>query len=116
MGQDAPDVAPAANRLKFVSRDPYALDPTKKEVVDSIHVEPECRDKNGKVVPGRFDTAVVNFNNGGETGVQGMSASDPSTCGIIECLLSRLCCRSSPLHFLATLLSGDSTLSSRQPF
>ncbi|PPQ76921.1 hypothetical protein CVT26_001382 [Gymnopilus dilepis] len=70
------------HRLKFISRDPYALDPTKKEVVDSIHVEPECRDKNGKVVPGRFDTAVVNFNNGGETGVQGYAVAQ------VRCIFS----------------------------
>ncbi|PPQ73617.1 hypothetical protein CVT26_010525 [Gymnopilus dilepis] len=49
---------PVYHRLKFVSHDPYSLDPTAKDVVDSIHVEPASEDRNGKVVPGRFDTAV----------------------------------------------------------
>lgn len=42
---------PLYHRLKFTSRDPFQLDPTKASVVDSIHVEPD-----------RFDTAVVSYN------------------------------------------------------
>lgn len=59
------------HRIKFASHDPYLLDATARTFVDSIHAEPEYYDKNEKLVPGRFDTAVVNFNNGGETGVKG---------------------------------------------
>lgn len=39
---------PLYHRLKFITRDPYQLNPSKATVVDSIHVEPE-----------RFDTAVI---------------------------------------------------------
>lgn len=60
------------HRIKFVSHDVQALDPLAKHVVDSIHVEPERYDKYHNLIPGRFDTVVVNFNNGGETGVKGM--------------------------------------------
>ncbi|PPQ98035.1 hypothetical protein CVT26_003097 [Gymnopilus dilepis] len=70
------------HRLKFISRDPYALFPNQKDVVDSIHVEPESRDRNGKVIPGRFDTAVVNFNSGGEVGVRGYAVAQ------VRCIFS----------------------------
>lgn len=59
------------HRIKFMSHDVHSLDPLAEHVVDSIHVEPNRFDKYGKVVPGRFDTAMINFNNGGDTGVQG---------------------------------------------
>ena len=48
------------HRLKFFSYDAYSLNPLDKVVTDSIHVDPEHLDKYGKVVPGRFDTAIYN--------------------------------------------------------
>jgi hypothetical protein len=62
---------PVFHRIKFVSRDPYSLDPSKDIVVDSIHSEPLREGKYGKPVPGRFDTAVINYNGGGDAGVTG---------------------------------------------
>lgn len=62
---------PVFHRLKFVSRDMYSLTPEAQFVVDSLHVEPPRLDKYQKAVPARFDTAVINFNNGGPAGVAG---------------------------------------------
>ena len=46
---------------------------SKKEetVVDSIHAQPAHSDKYGNVIPGRFDTGLVNYKDGGMTGVKG---------------------------------------------
>jgi hypothetical protein len=59
------------HRIKYVSHDVYSMDPLAEQVVDSIHVEPGQYDRYGNLIPGRFDTAIINFNNGGEVGVQG---------------------------------------------
>lgn len=59
------------HRIKYVSHNVQALDPLVQHVVDSIHVEPERYDKYRNLIPGQFDTVVVNFNNGGDTGVKG---------------------------------------------
>ncbi len=50
---------PVYHRLKFVSYDVYREKPLLESVVDSLHVEPARRDKYGKVVPGRFDVAMI---------------------------------------------------------
>jgi len=60
------------HRIKFVSNDPFSYDPTADIVVDSIHCEPMRRNTSGKIVPGRFDTAVVNHKDGGRVGVKGL--------------------------------------------
>ena len=49
------------HRLKYFSYDAYSLNPLDEVVVDSIHVEPSHFDKYGKVVPGQFDTAIIQF-------------------------------------------------------
>jgi hypothetical protein len=59
--------------IKFVSYDLYALNPLNKVVVDSIHVNPVHLNKYWKVVPGRFDTAIINVAPGNDSGVQGAS-------------------------------------------
>jgi len=59
------------HRIKFVSRDPFDLNPLTETTVDSIHVEPPKLNKNGKTIPGRFDTVLVNGDNGGKTGIKG---------------------------------------------
>ena len=53
--------------LKFVSYDIYSLNPLDEIVVNSIHTDPVHFDKYKKVVPGRFDTVVVQVkdSNGG---------------------------------------------------
>lgn len=60
------------HRVKYVTQDPYSITPSADIVVDSIHCEPPFTDKRGKLVPGRFDTAVVNHRNGGDYGVKGV--------------------------------------------
>lgn len=62
---------PVFHRLKFVSREISSLDPLEDIVVDSIHTDPARLDKYGAMVPGRFDTAVINYHEGGEVGVKG---------------------------------------------
>jgi hypothetical protein len=52
------------HRLKFFSYDAYSLNPLDEIVMDSIHVDPIHLDKYNKVVPGRFDTAVIQFRDG----------------------------------------------------
>jgi hypothetical protein len=61
---------PVFHRIKYVSRDPYDLEKG-ENVVDSIHVQPARSDKYGKVIPGRFDAGLVNYKDGGMTGVKG---------------------------------------------
>ena len=58
------------HRIKYVSCDPYSLEKG-NNVVDSIHAQPARLDKYGKVIPGRFDTGLVNYKDGGMTGVKG---------------------------------------------
>ncbi|KAF8176925.1 hypothetical protein BJ912DRAFT_1024283 [Pholiota molesta] len=73
---------PVFHRLKFWSNDVYALDPLAQNIVDSLHVEPAHFDKYNKVVPGRFDVALVNFKNGGASGVKGYCAAQ------VRCIFS----------------------------
>ena len=61
------------HRIKFVSYDLYALKPLDEAVVDSIHVDPVHLDKYQKVVPARFDTAIINVAPDNDSGVQGES-------------------------------------------
>ncbi|KAK7025397.1 hypothetical protein VNI00_016034 [Paramarasmius palmivorus] len=47
------------HRIKFTECDPYSITRAPKYIVDSIHAEPEKRDKYGHVIPGRFDVALI---------------------------------------------------------
>ena len=49
------------HRLKFSSFDAYSLNLLDEAVTDSIHVNPSHLEKYGKVVPGWFDTAIIQF-------------------------------------------------------
>ncbi|KIJ13120.1 hypothetical protein PAXINDRAFT_136381 [Paxillus involutus ATCC 200175] len=42
--------------------------------VDAIHCKPARKDRQGREVPARFDTALVNLGNGSDTGVEGYRA------------------------------------------
>jgi hypothetical protein len=64
------------HRIKYISHDPFSADPLADIVVDSIHCEPARCDKYNKIIPGRFDTAVVNHKNGAKTGVKGEQFSE----------------------------------------
>ncbi|KAH7902826.1 hypothetical protein BJ138DRAFT_1121048 [Hygrophoropsis aurantiaca] len=39
--------------------------------VDAIHVKPQQKDQQGRIVPARFDTVLVNMGEGRETGIEG---------------------------------------------
>ena len=58
------------HRVKFHAinaggyRDPTAT-------MDSVHCQPSRKDNRGHIIPGRFDTVLVNEGDGGTTGVNG---------------------------------------------
>ena len=58
------------HRVKFHAinaggyRDPTAT-------MDSVHCQPSRKDNRGHIIPGRFDTVLVNEGDGGITGVNG---------------------------------------------
>jgi len=63
------------HRLKFVSYDVHSLNPLNELVVDSIHIDPVHFDKYRNVIPGRFDTAVIQVKDRdphGNSGLKGM--------------------------------------------
>jgi hypothetical protein len=62
-----------------VATDPYAIDARSEAVVDSVHAEPAKADKYGKLIPGRFDTALVrrSSNLTGEDTLKGMCTHLP---------------------------------------
>ncbi len=62
----------AFNKLKFILDDAQDLG-VMEDVRDAAHARPERQDKQGRTVPGRFDTVLVNNGTGGRSGVQGKS-------------------------------------------
>ena len=63
------------HHLKFVSYDVYSLNPLDKIVVDSIHIDLVHFDKYGNVIPGQFDTAIIQIKDhdpNGNSGLKGM--------------------------------------------
>jgi hypothetical protein len=68
------------HRIKFTNRDPYSND-VADTVVDAIHAQPSRYDRYGKLIPGRFDTAIITLQQG-ESGIQGSSV------GRIRCIFS----------------------------
>jgi hypothetical protein len=86
------------HRIKFVSQDPFSIDPSANIVVDSIHCEASQSNKHGTYIPGRFDTAIIKIESGGPTraGVKCM----PQKCSnplFVLILGSRLLCRAGTL-------------------
>ena len=68
------------HHVKFVSYDVYSLNPLDKSVVDSIHVDPVHLDKYRKIVPGRFDMAIIQIKDSahGDLGLKGTVFDIPS--------------------------------------
>ncbi|KAI0685649.1 hypothetical protein BC835DRAFT_1455506 [Cytidiella melzeri] len=56
------------HRIKFLQEDPCTR---KLKTVDSIHAQPSRTNSQKKLIPGRFDTALVNDGSGGLTGIKG---------------------------------------------
>ncbi|KAF8065173.1 hypothetical protein FPV67DRAFT_1653931 [Lyophyllum atratum] len=59
---------PVWHRIKFLRSDPMT---GVNATADSIHVRPAKKDGRNHVVPGRFDTALINDGTGELTGLQG---------------------------------------------
>ncbi|KAK7013921.1 hypothetical protein R3P38DRAFT_2546004, partial [Favolaschia claudopus] len=64
---------PVYHRIKYIAEDPYKAGGPEDAVVDSIHVQPQKTLRNGNVLPGRFDTAMINDGTGELTGISGAS-------------------------------------------
>ncbi|KAF8056055.1 hypothetical protein FPV67DRAFT_1566591 [Lyophyllum atratum] len=60
---------PVWHRIKFLRSDPASTHLT--STADSIHVRPARKDGRNRVIPGRFDTALVNDGTGDTTGIEG---------------------------------------------
>ncbi|KAI0683940.1 hypothetical protein BC835DRAFT_1515409 [Cytidiella melzeri] len=56
------------HRIKFLQEDPCTR---KLKTVNSIHAQPSRTNSQKKLIPGRFDTALVNNGSGGLTGIKG---------------------------------------------
>ena len=41
-------------------------------IADSLHIQPSRRSKNGRIIPGRFDTALLDSGRKNQTGIQGL--------------------------------------------
>ena len=67
---------PVWHRIKFLQTDPYT---SSLSTADSIHCHPERVDKRGDIIPGRFDTALINDSTGEETGIEGTFCTFPGS-------------------------------------
>ncbi|KAG5646261.1 hypothetical protein H0H81_008555 [Sphagnurus paluster] len=61
------------HRIKFLRTSISSTGASCTTTSDSIHVRPATKDKRGRLVPGRFDTALVNDGTGDTTGIDGMA-------------------------------------------
>ncbi|KIJ60180.1 hypothetical protein HYDPIDRAFT_32446 [Hydnomerulius pinastri MD-312] len=65
-----PHTLPLYHKIRFNSVDTLGRRDD-SITVDAIHAKPGRKDRHGRGVPSRFDTALVNLGNGQDTGVQG---------------------------------------------
>ena len=63
---------PVWHKIRYLREDPYTHI---SATADAIHVHLARKDARGQVVPGRFDTVLVNEGTGGESGIHGESFS-----------------------------------------
>jgi hypothetical protein len=75
------DRVPVYHRIKFRSTDPHASH-SADSIVDSIHIQPARTNEQGQLIPGRFDTALINLDNEVHAGIVG------STVGCIRCIFT----------------------------
>ncbi len=68
----------AFHKLKFSLDDAQNLG-IMEDIRDVAHARPERKDKQGRTVPGRFDTVLVNDGTGSAAGVQGASGCRTNT-------------------------------------
>ena len=60
---------PVYHKLKYVAT--ADSNQAKVATLDAIHVRPARKSERGKLIPAHFDTALLNVESGGETGLQG---------------------------------------------
>ncbi|KAJ7916444.1 hypothetical protein B0H13DRAFT_2231653 [Mycena leptocephala] len=65
------NTVPIFRKLKYTTEDPYTAGGPTDSVIDAIHVQPGKQLKNGKELPARFDTALVNDGTGKMKGIDG---------------------------------------------
>ncbi|KAF7355843.1 hypothetical protein MVEN_00912600 [Mycena venus] len=65
------NAVPIFHKIKYTTEDPYTAGGPTDSVIDAIHVQPGKKLKNGKELPARFDTALVNDGTGKMTGIDG---------------------------------------------
>ena len=97
---------PVFHHIKFCNEDQL--------IVDAIHVQLAQRDKQGRVVPARFDTAFVNINSNEarlNKNIHGMCCY-PKIFTNLTYFLSRLPCCSNPCYILITTKSHQETFPS----
>ncbi|KAI0055548.1 hypothetical protein BV25DRAFT_1815428 [Artomyces pyxidatus] len=58
------------HNIKFWNRDPQEREQA-PDTRDAAHVRPAYEDSRGRLVPGRFDTVLVDMGDGGDSGVEG---------------------------------------------
>ncbi|KAI0324126.1 hypothetical protein GY45DRAFT_1263454 [Cubamyces sp. BRFM 1775] len=64
------------HRMKFILEDAQQLG-IMEDTHDTAHARLERKDKRGQVVPGHFDTVLINENGaGGPTGIEGKHAAN----------------------------------------
>ncbi len=67
------------------------------ETVDSIHIQPQRTDDKGRIIPGRFDTALVHCGRQNETGIHGAYMLIPSN-SILTFISFSASCSAGPRH------------------
>ncbi|KAL0576824.1 hypothetical protein V5O48_005165 [Marasmius crinis-equi] len=66
---------PVWHKVKWTTPDMYSLTEMGTIIVDSAHVNPARTNKRGHVVPGRFDTVLIDLGDGNTFGVSGEPSS-----------------------------------------
>ena len=93
------------HHIKFISHDPFSSNPSADIVVDSIHSEPPGLDNYGKVIPARFDTAIIKRKMEGVAGIKGKIFYIKLCQQSIDAFL-RLLCGTNLLYFFITICWG----------
>ncbi|KAJ7655439.1 hypothetical protein B0H17DRAFT_1214018 [Mycena rosella] len=89
------------HNIKFWNKDPLGRE-DKSDALDVVHVKPGYVNKQGRVVGGRFDTAIVNDGTGKHSGVKGYRVGQVRVVfSLTERALKHLFPNERPHHHLA---------------
>ncbi|KAF7358765.1 hypothetical protein MSAN_01215500 [Mycena sanguinolenta] len=58
------------HKIKFWNKDPFGQE-NRSDTLDVIHAKPGYTNKRGRLIGGRFDTAIANDGTGGHVGIKG---------------------------------------------